>query len=177
MTDIRTNPTPTECLDILHGILEDEIRQYTAAADKMIRKNEMLAAGQPQGLGKLDRELLTLSQKAAQLEKDRRALMTRMGHDGQTLSDLIPTLPQQEIPRFTDCRERLISAIKTADSLNRDNRDLLTISLQWLQDTIEIIANAITPEAASYTAQGTKNTAQPAANPATLPQSTINHSA
>lgn len=175
MTEITANTN--DCLNILHGILEDEIRQYEAAAEKLTRKNEMLATGKPEGLGKLDRELLTLSQKAAQLEQDRRAIMAKLGHANQTLSDLIPTLPAQQIPRFAHSRERLISAITTADSLNRDNRDLLTISLHWLQETIEIIANAITPEAASYTAQGAKNTAQPNSNAATLPQSTVNHSA
>lgn len=175
MTDLHSSHPET--IERLYGILEEEVRQQQAIAEKLAHKSELLASNKPQGLGKLDRELMTLAQKATQLEKQRQAAISELGHAGSTLKNVIPQLPATEVPRFQQVRDRLITTAKATERLNRDNQDLLTLSLQWIQDTVEIIANALTPEAASYNAQGSKVSAQPARKPATIPQSTVSHSA
>jgi hypothetical protein len=61
--------------------------------------------------------------------------------------------------------------------LNQDTSELLNLSIQWIRETVEVIANAITPEGSSYTAHGNKAQAQnPGATIAPV-QSTIIRSA
>jgi hypothetical protein len=100
-----------------------------------------------------------------------------MGYAQCPLSQFIAQLnPVQKAP-LNRCRERLLRAIQDVDRLNRDTRDLLDLSLNWIRDTVEVIVNAITPEGASYTAQGSKTNAHNPAAAIAPVQSTVIRSA
>jgi hypothetical protein len=61
--------------------------------------------------------------------------------------------------------------------LNQDVSELLALSIRWINDTVELIAAAITPEGSSYTAHGNKaHATHPGASMAPV-QSTIIRSA
>ncbi len=166
-----------EQLNLLHGILAEEIYQYEAVSERLTHKSQVLAANKPKQLAQLDRELLALSRKATQLEQERQRTMAKMGCPNWSLTELIAHLPPQQASRFTQSRERLRQAVKNTAALNRDNRDLLDLSLKWIQETVDIISSALAPEGASYTAQGGKNTPHNTSKAASPLQSTISHSA
>ncbi len=181
MTTESPNTLPlqigNEQLNMLHGILAEEICQYEAVSERLTRKSQVLAANKPKQLAQIDRELLALSRKATQLEQERQRTMTQIGCPNWSLTELIAHLPPKQASRFTQSRERLRQAVQNTADLNRDNRDLLDLSLRWIQETVEIIANALAPEGASYTAQGGKNSTHNTSQAASPLQSTISHSA
>jgi len=162
---------------LLH-LLEEETRQYEAASAKLREKQDILISGKPKKLPRLDQELTAISHKTRQLEQQRLSLMAELGHPNQNLSHLIADLEPQAAATLTPPRDRLVKAVQETTRLNQDTRDLLQLSMQWIQDTVELIANVLTPEAASYNAQGNKaGGAKHKANPSDPGQSTINHSA
>jgi flagellar biosynthesis/type III secretory pathway chaperone len=164
-------------LDALSGILEEQIRQYESVLQTLARKRDILVTGQAQDLQTIDRELVSVSHKVAQLEKNRQQLQTTMGCPDWKLEKIIRHLPSPVSRHFSETRHRLLRALKDTERMNRENNDLLTLSMQWIQETLEIIAAAVTPEGASYTAQGNKHRPQNSpATPAPI-QSTVNHSA
>ncbi|HEY9686477.1 MAG TPA: flagellar export chaperone FlgN [Coleofasciculaceae cyanobacterium] len=163
-------------LDALHGVLEEEIRQYEAAVQVLTRKKEMLVSGKPQALGQIDRELLALGQKAGQLEKQRQLIMQSMGCTELTLEKLMLHMEPGDVRIFSVTRERLLRAMQDSARLNQESRDLLDLALRWIRDTVELIADALTPDATSYDAQGGK-VRRAGAAPSGETQSTITHSA
>ena len=181
MTD--TVPTPNTSLAnhplaTLLTVLDEETTQYETVVQKLREKQDILIANKPKLLGRIDQELMALSRKAAQTEGKRRTLMSELGYPNHTLSQLIETLEPKAATIFSRSRDRLMRAALDARQQNGDTQDLLNLSLQWIQDTVELIASVLSPEAASYTAQGNKaggkNKGQ--GTPPTL-QSTVNHSA
>jgi len=162
----------------LLNLLEEETRQYEAASVKLREKQDVLIANTPKKLPRLDQELTAISHKTRQLEQQRLSLMSELGHPNQTLSQFITALDPQTAATFIPSRDRLLKTAQETTRLNQDTRDLLQLSMQWIQDTVELIANVLTPEAASYNAQGNKASgSKHKANPTGPAQSTINHSA
>ena len=114
MTTESPNTLPlqigNEPLDMLHGILAEEICQYEAVSERLTRKSQVLAANKPKQLAQIDRELLALSRKATQLEQERQRTMAQIGCPNWSLTELIAHLPPQQARRFTQSRERLRQA-------------------------------------------------------------------
>lgn len=168
--------TPEQLTTLLH-LLESETRQLEAAREQLNLKRQVLVSGQPQGLVPIDRELMALSKKASEIYREREALTQQMGWGQQTLKSRIPNMPAQFVPRFTHTRDRLYRTAMDVQRLNQESQDLLNLSLKWVQDTIEVIAGALSPEGASYTAQGGKKSKQNTTHDQTAGQSTVIRSA
>lgn len=150
----KVNPLPGSDWTELYEQLRQEAEQQEALAERLAQKNELLVAGQVEALLKLDRELMAEGRKARVLAGRRQELMARMGCPDAPLSRLISRLDGEASARFSGMRDRLRLAVRTVEQRNQDNRDLLALSLNWLQETVNIIANAVAPEGACYTAQG-----------------------
>lgn len=166
-----------EQLNTLLDLLENETRQLESAREQLNAKQQILVSGKHQQLAAVDRTLMAISKKAQELAKERVELTQRMGCSQQTLKALIPQMPAHYIPRFTSARDHLQRAALDVERLNRENRDLLTLSLQWVQDTVTVIAAALNPESASYTAAGTRKTKQGPTDDQMPVQSTVIRSA
>lgn len=161
-------------LDQLHELLEAQIAQYQLAVNTLQQKKEALVSGKPQSLLQIDRQLLTISRKTAQMEKQREEKMLALGYPNGRLEYLITQMDRNSAKRFQNTRTRLLCTAEDVNRLNRESRGLLDLSLAWIQETVEIITAAISPEGASYTAQGSK----PGQSTEQAPiQSTVNHSA
>lgn len=165
----------TEQFEPLYRLLETELAQSQLAVDALQRKKMALVASKPQTLLQVDRELQAIARKTRQLEKERQHLMAELGYPKARLETVIETMPSQLGKRFRILREQLLRSIQDAGQLNRESQNLLNLSLAWIQETVEIIANAITPECVSYNAQGGKGKKGNLLAPPV--QSTINHSA
>lgn len=163
----------------LYALLEAQIQQYEIARQALTRKREIVVSGNAKGLQQVDRELLSVSHKVVQLEQERQALQQTMGCPPVwTLETLIHQAPPTASRSLlTDARHRLLRVLHDTDQLSRENQDLLTLSLQWIKDTVNVIASAISPEGASYTAQGSKMRRSGTDVPPAPLQSTISHSA
>lgn len=167
----------THLLDRLHDTLKQEIAQYHQAVDALQRKKSALVSRKPQQLIPVDRELMAILRKSGQLEAQRQELMTALGHPDGRLEALMERMNQacpNEVSRFQDVRQRLLRTIEDVGELNRESRSLLDLSLNWVQETVELIAAAVSPEGASYDAHGGKKKGKNKQPPI---QSTINHSA
>lgn len=173
----QLNWNDPERLTALLIVLENETRQLEAAREQLNLKRQILVSGQPQKLVSIDRELTALGKKSGELAKEREVLTRQLGWEKQTLKSLIPQMPAQFEPRFTLTRDRLHRAAMDVERLNRENRDLLNLSLKWVRDTVEVIAAAMNPEGASYTAQGGKKLKQNTPNDQAPTQSTVIRSA
>jgi len=184
-----------DALAALREVLTEEIRQTEAIVAVLEEKRRILVSGKPpHGLLEVDRALVSFAQRSAQLEACRRELICALsgfvpaGVQGPvataasepTLGSLISVLPPENRAEFTRLRDQLLRAAHDVECLNRNNRELLNMALRWIHDTVETIAAALTPEAATYDARARKrnfgNTGA-AAPPGALPQSTISHSA
>lgn len=157
---LKDNPE----LNRLHNILEEEIHCYETAASRMADKKDCLLSGNTEQLMNVDKELLNLSQKATQLEKTRLGVIQEMGYGEVTLEKLINKIDPLQARIFHQTRQRLLRAVTDVDRLNKNNRDLLDLSLKWVEESVELIANLLTPEGASYDASGAK-TKKPGSKP------------
>lgn len=164
-------------LDALRNVLAEEVRQYETVIEKLVKKKEILVSGKPQTLGQLDRELVSLNQKAVQLEKQRQLIMQSLNCENMTLEKLITHMGPVDARNFSELRYRLRRAVQDVVQLNQESKDLLNLTLKWIHETVEMIASAITPEAASYDAQGAKARKTGGASPPGGIQSTVSHSA
>lgn len=166
--------------EALQGILEAEVLQFETIAQKLTLKKESLLASKPRQMVQLDQELLVLSRKSQQLEQQRQDTLAAAGYDHCTLSQVIAQLSKTEPKRsnrLSQTREQLLRAVNNTRALNEENRELLAISLNWIQSTVELIVEALNPDCASYTAQGQKSKAGKldSASQSAL-KTTINHS-
>lgn len=177
-TELMTTPpllTAAQA-ELLHRVLSEQILQYQAIQTLLERKRDIVVSGQPQDLQAVDRELLSLSHKVAQLEQERQVFQVENGYSDWTLEQLLRQAPLSCVARLREARDQLIRLLQDTEQLNRENRELLSLSLQWIQDTVSVIAKAVEPEGSSYTAQGSK-VRKPHGDvvPAAL-QSTVSHS-
>lgn len=170
-----TTPQPSKLMALLN-LLEEEARQYEAVCHKLQEKQDVLITGKPKKLPRLDQELTAITHKAKQLEKQRMGLMSELGHHQKPLTQLIETLEPKAASEFRKCQTHLVQAVQNSRRMNQDTRDLLQLSLQWIQATVELIASVITPEAASYSASGNKS-GHKKTNATAPVQSTVSHSA
>ena len=187
MTETQTSPqehsathSTSQNMLALIRLLEEETRQYEHLRHKLYEKQNILIAGKPGKLTAIDRELTSVGQKAKTLEKQRLELMNKLGQPENTLSQFIHKLESHQPKAAADlrrCRERLLSTVHDTQRANRDTQDLLNLSLQWIHDTVELIASVLTPEAASYTAKGQKLAQSKSPGTSIPAQSTVNHSA
>lgn len=141
-------------LDALQATLQEEICQHQLAGEKLQEKQACLLANRPQELLRLDQELMQLARKTARLEAQRMQQLQALGHPQATLRQFIETLEPGRAQPFIDARRRLIRAVDEVARLNQHNRELIDLSLKWIQDSVEVIAGILTPEAASYDARG-----------------------
>lgn len=170
-------PFDSAQLNQLHQLLESEIEQYQQAVEALRRKKAALVTRKPQALLPVDRELMAISRKSKQLEEQRQSIMTELGHPDGRLEKLIEQMNlvnPENVSQFQDVRQRLLRTIEDVGQLNQESRGLLDLSLRWIQETVDIITAAISPEGASYNAQGGKQKGQNHQPPI---QSTISHSA
>ncbi len=174
MTELALNP---DTLNNLHGILEAEIAHAAQVAEALRRKKEILVSGKPQLLGGIDQELLSLHRRAQQLEQERKAAMQTLGQPTWSLETLIGHLTGSQRSTFSLSRDHLRSNMDAVLRLNRESQDLLDLALHWIRDTVEVLSNALAPEATSYNAQGNKAKREGDNSPPSPMQSTISHSA
>jgi hypothetical protein len=162
---------------ILQRLLTEESHCCELTVEQLRLKKSILLANKPQDLMSVDRELLRLSQKTLQLEKQRQTFMTETGYSQFSLKELIPQLNASQRPTFQKLHTRLGRAVEDSKRLNGETQVLLKLSLHWVNDTLRIISNALVPKGASYTAQGSNNKTVLTGSADLVLPSTINHSA
>ncbi len=144
-------------LALLQCLLNKQADIYSEIEEKMVQKQHVLVEGNPDKLVSTDQVLTGLAQKIARLEEERIALLIKMGHPNESLKEVIETLPSGEAESLSQCRNRLVKGIERVKGENDKARSLLNLSIRWVEDTVELIANALAPEAGSYNASGVKN--------------------
>lgn len=168
-------PMPQHIQDLI-SLLQQESQQLEAARHQLQLKQQALVTGSIDQLPTIDRELSSIGKQCATLSKKRNELSQNSGWGQQPLKQIIAQLPAQYVPRLTQLREQLKRLALDVEQANRENRDLLALSLQWAQDTIAVVRSALNPDAASYNAHGEKQ-AKGSHQPSSATQSTISHSA
>ncbi len=161
----------------LTQLLNAQTEQYGLAQALLIEKRSLLVKGNPEGLDKLDRNLLNIHQKLIDLERTRLALQAETGCTGGTLENLVQALPPAQAFHFGNLRNGILSLLKDTQRLNRENQELLKLSLRWVRQTVKIIKGPESLETTSYTANGAKPVGKDNAMVTMPSRSTINHSA
>lgn len=146
----------TEQLSTLETLLTEQLESYRMVAGKLHEKKDSLVKGDYASLPNLDQELVILGQKTAQLEQLRMELMMQMGHPDKTLTQLIEGLSQTEANRLKPLRDNLKQVLSQIQYENEHTQSLLDLSIQWIAKTVEVIAEALTPEGASYNRKGSR---------------------
>ncbi|MGE0199926.1 MAG: flagellar protein FlgN [Candidatus Melainabacteria bacterium] len=173
---MTTTETP-QTMDALKALLRQETETYQQVADALSHKTSVLVNGDYHGLAGVDQELVRLGQKSIQLETQRMAAMTAMGYENHTLRQLIEVLPPDEKKPLQTLRENLLEKVFAVQTANQQHQSLLDLSIQWVGDTMDIIAKALTPEGASYTGTGKSVKGAPGQTPIQGLQSTISRDA
>lgn len=156
---------PPESLEDLHQLLEEEIECYGDLEQHLLEKRDLVISGALDPLAHLDQKLLALNKRAQQLEEKRKILLSGMNRQGQTLQQVIQGIPVERRKPLSDSRERLARVVRHVAELNRRNNDLLQLSIQWVNATVETMANLLVPEGAAYTAQGNRKSMLSAPTP------------
>jgi predicted anti-sigma-YlaC factor YlaD len=170
-------------VETLYSLMDSLAQCYESHRQILLRKREILvkamaAKDRMTELQATDRTLLSLNQRAGQLDRERRRLQTSMGCGDWTLTQVIVALQDGFTPmarKLTALRDRLQVAMQESGRLNVEIKGLLELSLGWIRETVELISSACTPEGASYSAPGIRR-AEETAPPMGL-RSTISHSA
>lgn len=164
-------------IETLKTILTHQEAIYADVEDRIQQKRKVLIEGDVHQLAGIDQELATLGQQVTRLEQERLELLTRMGYADKPLSEVIARLPVEEASHLRELRIRLRARIDNVRTANDQARSLLDLSIKWIEDTVEVIAKAVMPEATSYGQQNGK--CQPGKGPdgGTIIPSTIQRNA
>lgn len=164
----------------LQALLDQEHQILAQMENAMQSKKECLVTNNTPGLMKTDQALMALGQRTAQLEQKRMELLRQMGFADHSLEQLVASLgaqyPEQVRP-LRESRLGLRRVMERIQALNRNNQELLALSIQWIESTVELIARQVNPEAASYTANGQKKQNRKQGAEALNIQSTVIHDA
>ncbi len=144
-------------LTMLQGLLDKQADVYSKVEEQMIEKQMVLIEGDPEKLSNVDQGLMGLSQQLTRLEDERIELLITMGYGDKSLKEVIQELPPKRSGNLRTIRNRLLKLIQNVQVENDKTQALLNLSIQWVEGTVELIANALVPEAGSYNAQGSKN--------------------
>lgn len=176
-SDIKKPLSAMESQHRLLEIMEQETRQYKSMSEILTEKKSILLSNQPEKLARLDRQLLQLNKKANQLEAERLTTLSHLGlPEREIFSALGNVLDPVSSGQVQQIQYQLLNAAKEAHQLNQEVKELLHIAFRWLQDTVNIIVNAVIPEGQSYNQNGSKTDKQNKAGQV-LSGSTVNHSA
>ena len=100
-----------------------------------------------------------------------------MGHPDKTLTQLIAGMPKQDASRLLPLRDNLKRVLGDIQEENKQTKSLLDLSIRWVAQTVEVIAEALTPEGASYNRRGGRSkSSEDSANPINI-HSTVIHDA
>lgn len=177
--------TPTRIdMEDFKTILNDEIKVYNTMEKRLAQKKQVVVQGNLDELAKLDTELEQLTQRARDLEKERLAIMIRMGREGETLKEFIGSLQSGEDETILrQVQDKLVATTTEIRELSRTNRDLLTQSIRFVEQSVEVIAAMLAPEGAAYSnLRGSRTIGreitgtESASNTSILPSSTISTS-
>ena len=105
------------------------------------------------------------------------ALLVHMGQENKTLKEFIDCLDPSNMKPFHEARQRLTRAVENIRDLNRQNHNLLDLSLKWIEGSVQMIAQLLSPEGASYGAKGEKKARMAQGEQGLTPRSTIEHQA
>lgn len=131
--------------------LNQEIALYNSIERLLDQKRELIMQGDLETLVKIDNELEQLSQRARSLEQERLAIMVRMGRQGDTLREFIESLESgEDTQMLVHAREQLVKSVESIKNLSKTNRDLLTQSIRFIEQSISVIASILSPENPSY---------------------------
>ncbi len=147
-------PPQADQLDQLRALLEKETETYSKVEDALKEKKTILVEGKYKDLPTLDQRLIALGQKSTHLETARLELMQTMGYENHTLASFIDRLHPTQIKPMLDARKNLLRVVGDVQTLNQQTKNLLDMSIQWVEDTVGVIADAVAPEQATYSAQG-----------------------
>lgn len=162
----------------LQSVLEAEIGLYEQAGTRLQEKQAAIITMKQDQLVNIDRELAVLQKKAAQLEASRHEVLAEMGYENGTLSQLIEKVAcPEQAGILMRIRDRLHRAVDDADRQNRNSRELLNLSIHYVQDTVNTVVGLLNPEGAAYNAQGGKAQNKDTRHITAPLNSTINHSA
>lgn len=132
-------------------LLNQEITLHEEIETKLKDKKTTLVSGDLKQLADLDDQLEKLTERARNLEKERLRQMVVMGREGETLKQFIHTLNSGEDRQFLEnARHRLVQTIESIQHQSRANRDLLTQSIHFIEQSVNVIASLLAPEATSY---------------------------
>lgn len=164
-------PVTPEKIQELKTLLEKETQTYQQMAKTMMDKKTLLIKGQYKNLGPIDQTLASLGNQSVQIEARRLNLMTDIGHQDKTLEELIKAMPSTHAQDFIPLRKQLIHVVRDVQEMNQQNNRLIELSIKWIEDTVDTIAKAVTPQGATYNAKGQQTVKK---GNATLPvQSTV----
>lgn len=158
-TPITTNSQDDQLAE-LATILNQQVELYDTVDNLMQKKRLILVKGNAYELSNIDQKLTTLAQKGSQLEERRIKLLKEMGYHNLSLKEVIQKLSVQQAKTLNPIREQLKRSIQRVQSSNNQTKGLLQLSLNWVADTVELIAKAIAPESASYEQNGRQTTPQ-----------------
>ena len=188
-TTLQENQTPhfeKEQLEALHGVIDSLLQCYIAHKQNLTKKRDILIKGdlppseRMTALQAVDRTLLSLNQRARQLEQERCKLHLNMRCDNMSLNELIAALPNGfngMARKLRTLQQNLQVALREGKNLNDEIKGLLELSLGWVRETIEIVATAVAPEGSSYGAFASKPGSKIDAPPRPGLNSTVSHSA
>lgn len=162
----------------LMAVLSQELACLQQMQGQLLAKTQVLVSGNLDAIAAVDAQLLHLSKQAETLALQRQEMLA-MSHlpPNISLKVLIPLLPQSCQVDGMALRNVLLSTAQDVARMNQEHRSLVALSLQWAQDTVEVIINALQPEAASYDAQGSsKRGVKRHASVPSQAHSTITHS-
>lgn len=138
-------------MEDLKRILNEEIALYNRIEQHLAEKKQHIIQGNLEQLVQVDNELEKLSQQGKVLEQERLALMVSIGREGETLREFIASLESGEDSHLLNqARTRLIETTNSIKTLSKTNRDLLTQSIRFIEQSVNVIASILAPEGASY---------------------------
>jgi len=150
-------PTLSEAttpLTHLATILSDQVGLYDRVETMIEQKRQVLVKGNAYELANIDQKLMVLAQDVERLEKQRQALLKEMGFEGYTLKEVIDRLSSPEAQTLRPLREQLKKAVERVQVTNQHTQGLLQMSINWVADTVNMIAKAIAPEITAYNPEG-----------------------
>ena len=158
MIPINTRPTDETHanLEPLESCLTRMLVLYEQLEQHMQTKRDAIIQGNLDALLAIDTQVIQLTQQTQAQENTRLALMPELGYEPTCpLSTVIDHIPEADTQlRLNRLRHDLRLSVERVNTLSVNNQDLLSQSLRFVEQSMTLISELVSPAGASYSARG-----------------------
>lgn len=150
------SPAAQPRLEPLESCLTRMMVLYEQLEQRMHEKRDAIIQGNLDNLLAIDTRVAQLTQETQRQEVQRLAMMPELGYSSDCPLTIVieEAANRDEQLRLKNLRNQLRLSVERVSTLSQSNQDLLNQSLRFVEQSMTMISELVSPAGASYSARG-----------------------